>query len=95
LLTGELFYTLHEARVIVEGWRQRYNTQRRASRAGVSATRPRDSYLRTAQRVGVKELERWPNNWGLGRAAAGERNRRSVASLAAPERYFYLIPELG
>ncbi len=26
LLNGELFYTLHEARVIVEGWRQRYNT---------------------------------------------------------------------
>jgi hypothetical protein len=33
-------------------------------RAGVSATRPRDSDVRTAQRVGVKELERWPNNWG-------------------------------
>ncbi|MDZ4733292.1 MAG: hypothetical protein SGJ16_06885, partial [Nitrospirota bacterium] len=30
----------------------------------VSATRPRDSYLCTDQRVGVKELERWPNNWG-------------------------------
>ena len=27
LLNGELFYTLHEARVTVEGWRQRYNTQ--------------------------------------------------------------------
>jgi hypothetical protein len=35
-----------------------------ASCAGVSATRPRDSYLRTDQLVGVKELERWPNNWG-------------------------------
>jgi hypothetical protein len=31
--------------------------------AGVSATRPRNSYLRTDPRVGVKELERWPNNW--------------------------------
>jgi len=28
LLNGELFYMLHEERVIVEGWRQRYNTQR-------------------------------------------------------------------
>ena len=28
LLNGEPFYTLHEARVIVEGWRRRYNTQR-------------------------------------------------------------------
>ena len=30
LLNGELFYMLQEARVIVEGWRQRYNTQRPA-----------------------------------------------------------------
>ena len=27
---------------------------------GVSATRPRDSYLRADQRVDVKQLERWP-----------------------------------
>jgi transposase InsO family protein len=27
-LNGELFYTLHEARVIVKSWRQRDNTQR-------------------------------------------------------------------
>jgi transposase InsO family protein len=27
LLNGELLYTLHEARVIVEGWRRRYNMQ--------------------------------------------------------------------
>ncbi len=69
-LNGELFYTLHEARAIVDGWRQRYNTQRPHS-AGVSATRPRDLYLRTAQRVGVKVLERWPNNWGLVKIASG------------------------
>jgi hypothetical protein len=31
---------------------------------GVSATRPRGSYLRVDQLVGVKELELWPNNWG-------------------------------
>ena len=28
LLNGELFYTLHEAQVLVERWRRRYNTQR-------------------------------------------------------------------
>ena len=28
LLNRELFYTLHEAQVLVERWRQRYNTQR-------------------------------------------------------------------
>ena len=45
---------------------QRYTGCECAARsAGVSATRPRDSYLLIAQRVGVKELERWANNWGL------------------------------
>ena len=34
LLNGELFYTLQEARVIVEGWRQRYNTHRPHSALG-------------------------------------------------------------
>ena len=24
-----------------------------------------DPYLRAGQRVGVNELEQWPNNWGL------------------------------
>jgi putative transposase len=34
LLDGELFYMLHEARVIVEGWCQRYNRQRPHSALG-------------------------------------------------------------
>ncbi len=28
LLNGEIFYTLAEAKVIIESWRQHYNTQR-------------------------------------------------------------------
>jgi transposase InsO family protein len=28
LLNGELFYTLHEAQVLIEQWRCQYNTQR-------------------------------------------------------------------
>jgi len=28
LLNGEIFYTLKEAQVIIEGWRQEYNTFR-------------------------------------------------------------------
>jgi transposase InsO family protein len=39
-LNGELFYTLHEARVIVEGWRQRYNTQRPHSALGYRPPAP-------------------------------------------------------
>jgi transposase InsO family protein len=28
LLNGEIFYTLKEAKIIIEGWRQHYNTVR-------------------------------------------------------------------
>jgi len=47
--------------VIVESGRHRALP---TSGAGGSATRPRDSDLRTDPRVGVQELERWPNIWG-------------------------------
>ena len=40
LLNGELFYTLHEARVIVEGWCQHYNTQRPHSALGYRPPAP-------------------------------------------------------
>jgi putative transposase len=40
LLNGELFYTLHEARVNVEGWRQRYNTHRPHSALGYRPPAP-------------------------------------------------------
>lgn len=34
LLNGELFYSLAEARIVIEGWRQHYNTQRPHSALG-------------------------------------------------------------
>lgn len=40
LLNGELFYTLQEARGIVEGWRQRYNTHRPHSALGYRLPAP-------------------------------------------------------
>jgi putative transposase len=40
MLNGELFYTLHETPVIVEGWRQRYNTQRPHSALGYRPPAP-------------------------------------------------------
>lgn len=40
LLNGELFYTLQEARVIVERWRQCYNTQRPHSALGYRPPAP-------------------------------------------------------
>ena len=40
LLNGERFSTLHEARVTVEGWRQRDNTQRPHSALGYRPPAP-------------------------------------------------------
>jgi transposase InsO family protein len=40
LLHGELFYTLHEAEVIVEGWRQRENAHQPHSALGYRPPAP-------------------------------------------------------
>ncbi len=40
LLNGELFYTLHEAQVLVERWRRQYNTQRPHSALGYRPPTP-------------------------------------------------------
>jgi transposase InsO family protein len=40
LLNGELFYSLAEARIIIEGWRQHYNTRRPHSSLGYRPPAP-------------------------------------------------------
>jgi putative transposase len=40
LLNGEIFYTLEEARVVIEGWRQHYNTVRPHSSLGYRPPAP-------------------------------------------------------
>ncbi len=40
LLNGEIFYTLEEARVVIEGWRQHYNTVRPHSLLGYRPPAP-------------------------------------------------------
>ena len=40
LLDGEIFYSLAEARVVVEGWRRRYNTVRPHSSLGYRPPAP-------------------------------------------------------
>jgi transposase InsO family protein len=40
LLNGELFYTLHEAKVIIEQWRKHYNTRRPHSSLGYRPPAP-------------------------------------------------------
>ena len=39
LLNGEIFYTLKEAQIIIEGWRRQYNTVRPHSALGISMDR--------------------------------------------------------
>ena len=53
LLNGELFYTLHEAQVLVERWRQTYNAHRQHSALGASPTDPSSSYHHAHQFIGV------------------------------------------
>ncbi|MDB5378857.1 MAG: transposase, partial [Rubritepida sp.] len=40
LLNGEVFYTLAEAKVVIEGWRRHYNAIRPHSALGYSAPAP-------------------------------------------------------
>ena len=40
LLSGELFYSLAEARIVIEGWRQHYNTRRPHSSLGYKPPAP-------------------------------------------------------
>lgn len=52
LLDGEIFYTLNEARIVIESWRRHYNT-----------VRPHESlgYRPTAPEVFVPALAAWPS----------------------------------
>ena len=40
LLNGEVFYSLAEARIVIESWRQHYNTQRPHSSLGYRPPAP-------------------------------------------------------
>ena len=40
LLNGEIFYSLKEAQIIIEGWRQHYNTKRPHSALGYRPPAP-------------------------------------------------------
>ncbi len=40
LLNGEIFYSLAEARIVIEGWRQHYNTERPHSSLGYKPPAP-------------------------------------------------------
>ena len=40
LLNGEIFYTLNEAKVVIEAWRRHYNTQRPHSSLGYRPPAP-------------------------------------------------------
>ena len=58
LLNREIFYTLTEARVLIERWRHEYNTRRPPQLAGIPATGAGDGRGRTPPR-GVPSLSPW------------------------------------
>lgn len=60
LLNGELLYTLHEAQVLVERWRQRYNAHRPHSALGC----PRNAHRHISAACRHDELKGWRNSWG-------------------------------
>ena len=86
-LNGELFYTLHEAQVLVERWRRQYNPHRARIVTGVSATGPRNPHGHTDWLVGMSELIRWPNSWRQITSLAGIRAR--------DRRHFSIIADRG
>jgi putative transposase len=53
LLNGELFYTLHEAQVLVERWRQRYNAHRPHRALGYRPPAPETRTITPISFIGV------------------------------------------
>jgi transposase InsO family protein len=81
LLNGELFYTLREAKVLIERWRRHYNTVRPHSSLGLA--RPRCSYQLHQQSnrdffPRLRGPERSAGGLSRGRRADCLRRRRSV-----------------
>jgi len=50
--TGEIFYTLREAQIVIESWRRHYNTIRPHAALGYSRPRRRCSYLPSHRGLG-------------------------------------------
>ncbi len=67
LLNGEIFYTLREAQVLIERWRQHYNTVRPHSSLGYSPPAPRTVIPGRPDQVFVQ--------WGLRPDKAFPRHR--------------------
>ncbi len=63
LLNGEIFYTLKEAKVLIESWRQRYNRLRPHSSLGYRPPGPEATWLKpaTLRSAGFNQLLSAPN----------------------------------
>lgn len=60
LLNGELFYSLVEARIVIKGWRQHYNTRRPHSSLGYKPPAPPPCYGRLRK---PNQFRRPPQPW--------------------------------
>jgi transposase InsO family protein len=72
LLDGEIFYSLREAQVVIEGWRRHYNTVRPHASLGYRApARPRRCSCPPSPRGRLRHprrLHRPPRSWPQGRS---------------------------
>lgn len=59
LLDGEIFYTLKEAQIVIEGWRQHYNTVRPHSSLDYRVPAP-EAILWPAAQPGARQARAYP-----------------------------------
>jgi putative transposase len=64
LLNGEIFYSLREAQIIIESWRNHYNTKRPHSALGYRPPAP-EAIVPMDQRPIMHELSIWITQVGL------------------------------
>jgi putative transposase len=86
LMNGELFYSLAEARIVIEGWRQHYNTLRPHSSLGYRPPAPRALVWPPAQTQHTprRPPQPWPPSPQCIRSELG--HLRGQASFAAFSR---------
>jgi transposase InsO family protein len=78
LLNGEIFYSLREAQIIIERWRDHYNTKRPHSALGYHPPAPK-AIVPMDQRPIMHQLSIWTTQVGL--------LKTLVATISMPIRY--------
>ena len=72
-LDGEIFYSLREAQILIENWRQHYNTKRPHSALGYRPPAP-ETIIPMQQRLAMHEHLNRTNQVGLINPTAGSKS---------------------